>query len=80
MQIDLYVWWLILAIILIITEILSGTVYLLFLSIVCGIVALMAWYHIAFVFQALFALVISILGVYLIHKFVHKQNGNYKTK
>ncbi|MFM2343951.1 MAG: hypothetical protein RLZZ210_560 [Pseudomonadota bacterium] len=75
MELNLFTWWLCLAILLIIAEIVTTTVYLLFISITCFIVATLAWFHAPFILQVICASVLSLLSVYGVNKYKAMQKS-----
>ena len=81
MELNLFIWWLCLAIILIIAEVVTTTVYLLFLSITCIIVATLAWFNLSFILQVVCASILSLASIVIVNrykKYQGKKSLNYK--
>jgi membrane protein implicated in regulation of membrane protease activity len=64
-----YVWWIVIAMALVIAELLSGTFYLLVLGIAAAAGAALAYFAMPFWAQAGFATSIAVLGVVLVHHY-----------
>ncbi len=75
MELSLFIWWLCLAIILIIAEVITTTVYLLFLSITCFIAAALAWFNLSFITQILSAGILSLTSIYVINNYKKKHKN-----
>lgn len=66
---DLYVYWIVAAIVLVIVEILTGTFYLLVLGIAASAAAAVAYFDFAFPVQAAVASAVGVVGVLLVHRY-----------
>ena len=64
-----YVQWLLVAIVLVIAELLTGTFYLLVLGIAAAVGAAVAWFGIGFPAQAAFATAVGVLGVIAVNRY-----------
>lgn len=64
-----YVWWIVIAIALVIVELLSGTFYLLVLGVAAAAGAALAYFALPFWSQAGSATLIAVLGVLLVHHY-----------
>lgn len=66
---DPYLYWILTAIALVVVELLSGTFYLLVLSIAAAAGGALAYFGQPFWIQASFATFIAVLGVVLVHRY-----------
>ena len=64
-----YVWWIVIAIALVIVELLSGTFYLLVLGVAAGGGAALAYFGMPCWVQAGFATLVAVLGVVAVHHY-----------
>ena len=63
-----YVYWILVAIALVIVELLTGTFYLLVLGIAASAAALLAWLGLPLAVQAGFATAIAVIGVFVVQR------------
>ena len=64
-----HVYWILIAIALVVTELVSGTFYLLVLAIAAAAAAMLAWLGLNLAAQAGFATAVAVVGVVLVHRF-----------
>ena len=69
-----YVYWIVVAIALVIVELLTGTFYLLVLGIAAGAGAALAWGGMALAAQAAAAAAVGVLGVAFVHRYRTRTN------
>jgi membrane protein implicated in regulation of membrane protease activity len=70
-----YVYWVLVAIALVVVELLSGTFYLIVLGIAAGAGAVLAWTGMAFAAQAAAAAMVGVLGVVFVHRYRTRTSG-----
>ena len=66
---DLYLYWIVAGIVLVIVELLTGTFYLLVLGVAASGGAALAYFHLPFAAQAGLATAIAVIGVFLVHRY-----------
>jgi membrane protein implicated in regulation of membrane protease activity len=67
--VDLYLYWIVAGIVLVIVELLTGTFYLLVLGVAASGGAALAYFGLPFAAQAALATAIAVIGVVIVHRY-----------
>jgi len=65
---SIFIWWIIIGLALIIAEMLTGTLYLIFIGIGFLLTSILAHYNVVFIYQIFFLSIFSIISIYLVHR------------